>query len=89
MKENILSEKSLQFSVRIIKLAQFLESKSHLVMANQILRSGTSIGANVSESAYAASNADFINKLKLAEKEANETIYWLKLLRAVEILDEK
>lgn len=59
------------------------------MIADQILRSGTSVGANVTESNYAASNADFINKLKIAEKEASETAYWLRVLRASETIDEK
>ena len=89
MKENVLLEKCIKFSVRIVKLAEFLEEKKQRVLAGQILRSGTSIGANAAESAYAASNADFVNKLKIAEKEAGETRYWLRVLKAAEFIDEK
>ena len=89
MKTIIILEKCLQFSVRVVKLAEFLETKKQKIFANQILRSGTSIGANVAESKYAASDADFINKLKIAEKEACETEYWLRVLKMSEIIDER
>jgi four helix bundle protein len=89
MNENIILEKSIRFGVRMIKLAEFLQGKKQRVIADQILRSGTSIGANVAESDYAASKADFINKLKISEKEAGETAYWLHLLKAAETIDEK
>jgi len=89
MKENILLEKAKNFGVRIIKLARFLDDKKQKALANQVLRSGTSIGANISESEYAVSNADFINKLQIARKEANETKYWIELLKEAEIIDEK
>lgn len=78
MGENIILEKAIKFSVRTVKLAEFLQDKKQWVIADQILRSGTSVGANVAESNYAASNADFINKLKISEKEAGETAYWLR-----------
>jgi len=89
MKENIILEKALSFSVRMLKLAEFLQDKKQHIIANQILRSGTSIGANISESNYACSKPDFINKLKIAEKEASETLYWLKVLNKSEIIDAK
>ena len=89
MKENIILEKCLLFGVRMIKFVEFLETKNQKIIANQILRSGTSIGANAAESAFAASNADFINKLKIAEKEASETAYWLRLLKIADRIDEK
>ena len=89
MDESITFEKSIQFGVRMIRFAEFLIEKKQRVIADQILRSGTSIGANIAEGKYAASKADFINKNKIAEKEANETAYWLKLLKAAEIVDEK
>jgi len=88
MKENIIFEKCLKFSVRMVKFAEFLESKKQRVIANQILRSGTSIGANVAESKYASSTLDFINKLKIAEKEASETVYWLQVLKEASCIDE-
>ena len=79
--ENILREKSFLFALRIVKLSQFLtQDKKEFVLSKQVLRSGTAIGALVSESEYAQSRADFINKLSIALKEANETRYWLKLL---------
>lgn len=76
MKDNVVLCKAKKFGVRIIKLADFLDNLKHKVVANQILRSGTSIGANIAESEFAASNLDFINKLQIARKEANETKYW-------------
>jgi len=89
MKENIILEKALLFSVRMLKLAEYLQGKKQRVIADQILRSGTSIGANVAESEYAVSKADFINKLKIAEKEAGETAYWMRVLKSGKIIDEK
>ncbi|MCL2847820.1 MAG: four helix bundle protein [Firmicutes bacterium] len=89
MKENIMLEKALKFGVRVIKLARFLDEQKHKVVANQILRSGMSVGANISESEYASSSADFINKLQIARKEANETKYWLRLLKEAEIIENK
>ena len=80
-KDNILHQKSYKFAIRIVKLSQFLISnKKEYILSKQILRSGTSIGALVSESKFAQSNADFINKLMIALKEANETQYWINLL---------
>jgi len=87
MRENILFEKALKFGVRVVKLVQHLEDKRQSVIARQILRSGTSIGANIAESEYASSNADFINKLQIARKEANETKYWLTLMMEANILE--
>jgi four helix bundle protein len=82
MKESILREKSYQFALRIVKLYQFVVSeKSEYVLSKQILRSGTSIGANVEEANQAESKADFIHKLSIAQKESFETDYWLRLLR--------
>ncbi len=81
MKENILKDKSYSFSVRIVKLSQFLVTeKKEYVLSKQILRSGTSVGANIREAEYAQSKADFIHKLSISLKEANETEYWLDLL---------
>ena len=89
MKENILFDKALAFGVRILRLSQLLEEQKQSIIAKQILRSGSSIGANISESEYAVSNADFINKLQIARKEANETRYWLLLLFEAKLLEEK
>ena len=79
-RSNLVLEKAEAFALRIIKLYQFLQREKELVMSKQILRSGTSIGANITEGHYAASKPDFINKYAIAEKEAAETRYWLTLL---------
>ena len=79
--ENILKEKSFSFALRIVKLAQYLNNdQKEYVLSKQVLRSGTAIGALVSEAEFAQSKPDFINKLSIGLKEANETYYWLKLL---------
>ncbi len=79
--DNILKEKSFLFSLRIVKLAQYLnKDKKEYVLSKQVLRSGTAIGALISEAEFAQSKADFINKMSVGLKEANETYYWLKLL---------
>ena len=81
---------SKAFALRIIKLYKFLKEEQQVyVLSKQILRSGTSIGANVRESVNAQSRMDFINKLNIALKEANETEYWLDLLHESDILEEK
>ena len=89
-KDSLLCEKSLNFAVRIVKFYKFLcEDKKEYVLSKQILRSGTSIGANIRESRNAQSNADFINKLNIALKEADETQYWLELFRLSENITEE
>ena len=89
MKENVLKNKSFDFAVRIVKLCEFLrKNKKEYVLSKQILRSGTSIGALVRESEYAESKADFIHKLTIALKEANETEYWLELLSKTNYLNK-
>lgn len=89
MKENLLNDKSKDFALRIINLHRYLiGNKKEYVMSNQILRCGTSIGANIAESIYAQSKADFINKLSIAQKETNETIYWLDLLNKSGLIDD-
>ena len=88
MKENILEIKSRNFALKIINLAESLYDNKNMVIANQVLRSGTSIGANISESVFASSKADFINKLQIAQKEANETKYWLYLLKESNKIDD-
>ena len=81
MKKNIIKEKSFDFAVRILRLYQYLSSnKKEYVLSKQLLRSGTSVGAMVRESEYSESKADFIHKLAIAQKESNETEYWLFLL---------
>jgi four helix bundle protein len=89
MKENIVKNKSFDFALRIVKLYQFLcDTKKEFVLSKQVLRSGTSIGANVRESEHGQSKADFISKLSIALKEANETDYWLELLYKSNYIDE-
>lgn len=81
MKENLTYDKALKYAIRVVNLYKYLvEEKSEYVMSKQLLRSGTSIGANISEAVSAESAPDFIHKLAIAQKEANETKYWLTLL---------
>lgn len=90
MKENIIEEKSFAFAVRIVRLYNHLRSeKKEHVMSKQLLRCGTSIGANVAESQRAQSRPDFSAKLNIALKEANETHYWLRLLYHTDYLTEQ
>jgi len=87
MESNVVREKSKAFALRIVKLYKFLvEEKNEKVLSKQLLRSGISIGANVSESVYASSKNDFVNKLSIAQKEASETEYWLDLLTSAEFI---
>lgn len=89
MAENIIKTKSFDFALRIVKLYQFLCSdKKEFVLSKQLLRSGTSVGAMVRESEQAEIKADFIHKLAVAQKEANESDYWLELLFQSEYLNE-
>ncbi len=83
--------RTFEFAVRITKLCLFLGNKpgASRTLGNQLLRSGTSIGANLEESQSAASTADFVNKLTIALKEARETCYWLRLLSAADVVDKK
>ena len=81
MKESILKTKSFRFAVRIVNLYKYLcEEKKEFVLSKQILRSGTSVGALIREAEHSESKADFVHKLAIAQKEINETIYWLELL---------
>jgi four helix bundle protein len=85
--KTLITNKSFEFAIRIVKLYKYLtETKKEFVLSKQILRSGTSIGANVRESQNAESKADFIHKMAIAQKEAGETIYWLELLNATDYL---
>ncbi len=89
MKENILIDKSVDFGARVVKLHRYLvKTKHEAVLSKQILRSGTSIGANIYEAQYGNSKADFIAKLHIALKETAETEYWLQILRKSDYLDE-
>ena len=90
MKENVVIAKSMAFSVRIVNLCKYLSlSKKEYVISRQICKSGTSIGANISEAQRAQSTADFVSKMKIALKEANETQYWLQLLHRTSYLTDK
>lgn len=90
MKENILKEKSKAFAIRIIKLYQHLsDEKREFVISKQLLKSGTSIGANIREAEFAESKPDFIHKLSISQKETNETIYWLELLAETNYLNSQ
>ena len=88
-KESILRNKSELFADRIVKLYKYIYKQQESVMSKQIYRSGTSIGANIAESINAQSEADFINKLSIALKEANETDYWLERLFNSGYIDQK
>ncbi len=88
-KNNILHQKSYAFAIRIVKLNQYLRSeKREFVLSKQVLRSGTAIGALVKESEFAQSSSDFINKLSIAIKEANETHYWICLLKDTDYITD-
>ena len=88
MRNDPLSELSLSFAVSVVHLVKALKLKKESVISNQIGRSGTSIGANIREAQYAQSKADFISKLQIALKEANETGYWLELLAKTDYISE-
>jgi four helix bundle protein len=87
-KKNVIKEKSFEFAVEIVYLYKVLVEKKEFVLSKQILRSGTSIGANIREAEHAQSKADFIHKLSISLKEANETEYWLDLLFETKYLSE-
>ena len=85
----MIQEKSLAFAIRIVKLYKLLaENKKEYVLTKQLLRSGTAIGALTREGEHAQSKADFLNKMNIALKEANETLYWLILLKETEYLSQ-
>ena len=86
---NPIVDLSYNFGVRIVKFYRYLTSKQVYVLSKQILRCGTSIGANVHESIHAQSKADFINKMNIALKEADETDYWLRLLKDSDVIEEE
>ena len=86
-KDSILREKSMAFAKRIVRLYQYLnQQKQEYVMAKQLLRSGTSIGANIAEAIYGSSRKDFVAKLQISKKEAAETLYWLDLLHSCDYI---
>lgn len=87
MRENVVKVKSFAFAVRVVKLYQFLcEQKKEFVLSKQLLRSGTSVGAMVREAEHAETKNDFKHKMGIAQKEINETIYWLELLKETDYL---
>jgi four helix bundle protein len=87
---NIIQEKSFAYATRIVKLYKYLcDEKKEFVLSKQLLRCGTSIGANVEEAIGGQSDKDFVSKLSIAYKESRETIYWLKLLHATDFLSEE
>ena len=90
MKENIIQTKSYEFALKIVKLHRVLvENKKEFVLSKQLLRSGTSIGANIEEAIGGQSEKDFYAKLTISYKEARETKYWIRLLRDSEYLDKE
>ena len=90
MKENIVKNKSFAFAVRVVKLYQYLcEQKKEFILSKQLLRSGTSVGAMVREAEHAETKNDFKHKMGIAQKEINETIYWLELLKETDYLGKE
>ena len=90
MRKNVLKEKSFIFALEVIELYKIISiEKKEYVLSKQMLRSGTSVGANVREAEYAQSKADFISKLSIALKEANETDYWLDLLHLSSYINDR
>lgn len=87
MKENVIVNKSFDFALEIIKLYKEMKSQNEYVLSKQVLRSGTSIGANVEEATAAYSKKDFAAKMSISSKEARETKYWLRLIKESELVD--
>lgn len=88
--DSIAKQKSMAFAKRIVHLYRYLvEEHNEYIMAKQLLRSGTSIGANIAEAIYGSSRKDFVAKLQIAEKEAAETLYWLELLNSCSYIPDK
>ena len=87
--ESLIQAKSYAFALRIVQMNKFLRERQEFVLSKQVMRSGTAIGALVRESEFAQSKADFVNKLNIALKEANETDYWLNLLKDSGYLSDK
>ena len=88
MRNSDFERKSFAFAVRIVNLVKWLYGKNEYILSKQVLRSGTSIGAMIREAEHAESDADYIHKLNIALKEANETEYWLLLLKETDYMDE-
>ena len=90
MANNVIKEKSFGFAIRVVNLYKYLVDKKHeFVMSKQFLRSGTAIGALVREAQNAESKADFIHKLAIAQKECDETMYWIELMKETNYLNKK
>ena len=90
LEDNTIRAKSKSYAIRIVKMAQYLQEEKHeYVLSKQILRSGTSIGANIRESKNAESTPDFIHKLEIALKESDETEYWLEILHETEFISDR
>ena len=90
MSKSVVKDKSFDFAVRIVKLCRYLrEEKKEFVLSKQLLRSGTSIGANISEAQRGQTKPDFYAKISIALKEASETEYWIRLLHATEYINNK
>ncbi len=87
MKKNIIKEKSFLFALRVVNLYKYLCEKKEFVLSKQLLRSGTAVGALVREAEHAESKKDFIHKMAIALKEANETEYWIELLKETNFLN--
>lgn len=83
LKDNLIIDKTFQFAIQVLRVSQILQERKHFILSNQLLRSGTSIGANTREAQNAESKLDFIHKFKIAAKEADETEYWLLLCKEV------
>lgn len=88
-KENVLKDKSYHFALKIISLCRRLQAENEYILSRQLLRSGTSVGALIEEANQAESRADFIHKLSIANKEANESKYWIRLLIDSKIIELK
>jgi len=90
MRRNIIKDKSFQFAVKVVNLYKTLShERKEFVLSKQLLKPGTSVGANVREAINAESKADFIHKLAIAQKECDETMYWMELLRETDYINEK
>ncbi len=90
MKENIIQTKSFQFAIEVVEIYKILvKTKKEFTLSKQLLRSGTSIGANIEEAIGGQSKKDFIAKLSISYKEARESLYWIRLLEATDYLEEK
>ncbi len=87
MKNNVIEEKSFAFAIKIVKTCISLKEAKHYELASQLLKSGTSIGANIAEGIHAQSFGDFIHKLSISQKESNETNFWIRLLTETQILE--